>query len=374
MKKTKHRILAILLAAALALAFTACGDKDEAGGTSASAPPASETPTAGANASETAAEDYDWAVDRPLEISLVGDSCELHFFAAEYLGLFEEAGYEVNWILNGPSVDSKAILASGKIDITEGVLDSWLKPIEQGLDIRFTIGLEQGCMGTVVLADSPYQSIADLKGQKIGGMGTVGSGTHNYLYRVILKEGLDPVTDYEWVGLEQAAALQALENKDVEAIVLPDSISYEKVKNGTYRYITRMPLDEVLNDQTCCFLMFSPQFADKYPGATKKITEILYEASVYIQDEQNKKDVIKYAFDEGLIIMGTYEDTIELLEPFRWEPGGQIAEDTFRSAFAAFQASGFIDEGVDVDKFLEKSFINYEEFYETTWEPDNPQG
>ncbi|MDR2354712.1 MAG: ABC transporter substrate-binding protein [Clostridiales Family XIII bacterium] len=359
-KTMMKKFTALLTACALLVSLAACGGNNDSANTTAS----SETETA----AETA--DYDWSVGRPLNVSLVGDSCELHFYAAQYLGLFEEAGYEINWILNGPSVDVKPLLASGKIDVTEGVLDGWLKPVEQGLDIRFTIGLEQGCMGTVVLADSPYQSIADLKGKVIGGMGVVGSSIFAYLYRVILKEGLDPINDFEWIGLDQAAALQALENGNAEAVVLPDSISFAKVRDGTYRYITRMPDDESLRDQTCCFLMFSPQFADEYPGATRKLTEILYKASVFLQDPENKNAVVKYGFDEGLIIMGEYEESLELVEPFRWEPGGQIAEDTFRDAFAAYQETGIIDKGVDVDKFLDKSFINYEEFYETDREDD----
>ncbi|MDR1572416.1 MAG: ABC transporter substrate-binding protein [Clostridiales Family XIII bacterium] len=370
-KRELKRLIALLLVAAMALSLAACGGGSGSGSASET-PAVSETEGGGAaadTAADTTAEaaDYDWSIGRPLNISLVGDSCELHFYAAQYLGLFEEAGYEVNWILNGPSVDVKPLLASGKIDVTEGVLDGWLKPVEQGLDIRFSIGLEQGCMGTVVLADSPYQSIVDLKGKKIGGLGVVGSSIFAYLYRVILKEGLDPINDYEWLGLDTAAVLQALENGEAEAVVLPDSMSFAKVKSGEYRYITRMPDDESLRDQTCCFLMFSPQFAEEFPGATKKLTEILYEASVFVQDPQQKSDVVKYGFDEGLIIMGEYEDTLELVEPFRWEPGGQIAEDTFRDAFAAYQEAGIIDEGVDVEKFLDKAFLNYEEFYETDW-------
>jgi NitT/TauT family transport system substrate-binding protein len=366
--RTSKFIALLLICAMFTASLAACGG-GSGGAESTGTDAAVDTSTEDANA-ETAAADYDWSIGRPLNISLVGDSCELHFYAAEYLGLFEEAGYEVNWILNGPSVDVKPLLASGKIDVTEGVLDGWLKPVEQGLDIRFSIGLEQGCMGTVVLADSPYQDISDLKGKTIGGMGVVGSSIFAYLYRVILKAGLDPIEDYEWIGLDQAAALQALENGDAEAVVLPDSISFAKVKDGTYRYITRMPNDESLREQTCCFLMFSPQFAEEFPGAAKKLTEILYKASVFVQDPEQKNDVVKYGFDNELIIMGTYEDSIELVEPFRWEPGGQIAEYTFRDAFAAYQDAGIIDKGVDVDKFLTKSFLNYEEFYETDWEED----
>jgi NitT/TauT family transport system substrate-binding protein len=386
-KKGNRGIIALALVCVILVSLAACGGNDDGG--AADAPPASETEDAGADAGdadvETAdadaagaettdagvgTEDYDWSIGRPLNISLVGDSCELHFYAAEYLGLFEEAGYDVNWILNGPSVDVMPLVASGKVDVTEGVLDGWLKPVEQGLDIRFTIGLEQGCMGTVVLADSPYQTIEDLKGKVVGGMGVVGSSIFAYLYRVILKKGLDPINDFEWIGLDEAAALQALENGDAEAVVLPDSMSFAKVKDGTYRYITRMPDDESLREQTCCFLIFSPQFAEEFPDATKKLTEILYKASVFVQDPTQKAEVVKYGFDNNLIIMGEYEDTLELVEPFRWEPGGQIAADTFRDAFAAYQDAGIIDKGVDVEKFLEKSFINYEEFYETDWEEE----
>jgi NitT/TauT family transport system substrate-binding protein len=346
--KTK-RIVAILLALTLVIAFAACGKSDA---------PAKDASAADAAADTTAALD----LDRQLNVAIVGDACELHFIAADYLGLFEDAGIDVNWTLTGPGGNTQASIVAGDFDVTDGVLDSWLKPIEQGLDVKLTTALQQGCMSTVVLADSPYQTLADLKGKKIGGMGATGSGTANYLWRLLEKQGLNPLTDFEWLPFDAGAAYLALQSGEIEALAMPDTLIWPNVQSGEVRFISRLASDPELSAQTCCVLAFSPKFTDNYPEATKKVTAILYEASNWLgTDQQNFSDALKYGYDTGLINMGTYEASIGILEPYVWKGGVDLAESTFLSIFEDYQKFGFIDADVDVSKVVDKIFIHYDE-------------
>jgi|GEM_PF-6132128 len=297
----------------------------------------------------------DTSIDRTLNIGIVGDACELHFYAAEMLGLFEKAGYKVNWI---QTMEQQAQIVAGKIDVTDGVLDSWLKAIEQGLDVKITTGLQQGCMGTIVLADSPYNTLSDLKGQKVGSMSPLGGGASAYMWRLMVNQGIDPLNDYEWFPFEMSAALLALEKGEVSAVGLPDTVTWPLVKDGTARYVSRMGSDPELADQTCCVLVFNSDFTGKYPGVTKKLTEILTEAAEYT--ETHKEEVIQYGYDSGLIIMGTAEDSVELTKAYKWTSGYKIAEDTFRSIFADYQRVNIIDKDIDVNKVVDRVFIKYD--------------
>jgi NitT/TauT family transport system substrate-binding protein len=68
----------------------------------------------------------------------------------------------------------KESLALGKIDATQGMLITYLKSIEQGLDVNITAGVHKGCMHVLTAKDSPLSKPEDLKGKRIGvqGIGT----------------------------------------------------------------------------------------------------------------------------------------------------------------------------------------------------------
>jgi hypothetical protein len=107
---------------------------------------------------------------------------------------------------------------------------------------------------------------------------------------------------------------------------------------------------------------FSPKFVDQYPEATEKVTEILYKASEWLgTDQAHFAEALKYGYDTELIILGTYEDSVGILEPYVWKPGTQLAEDTFVSIFNDYQTFGFIDADADVDKVVNKVFIHYDD-------------
>ena len=79
----------------------------------------------------------------------------------------------------------------------------FLKPIEQGLDVKFTGGIHRGCLRVQVANNSNINSIADLKSKRIG---VPGLGTPPFIFaqRTLRDNGidagkhLDGVTD-KWI-------------------------------------------------------------------------------------------------------------------------------------------------------------------------------
>lgn len=331
--KKKSIISALILTLTLLLTLAACGGGE------------SKEETAG-------------GLERTLNIGIVGAACELHFYAAEKLGLYEAAGYDINWLHVGQ--EQTAMIAAGTIDITDGVLDHWLKPIENGLDVKATIALQQGCMATIVLADSPYYTLEDLKGQTLATLNA--SGVGNYLWRLLLLEGYKPLEDFDWTLITGDAAIAALENGEVEAVSGGDVGMWAKVKTGDARFISQMSTDPQLADQTCCLLVFNTKFTEDYPEDTKKLTDILYEASLYLQTEEHVKEIIDYGYENELILSGNPEDAFEVSKTYVWDPGTQIGIDTFSSIFRAYQEFDIITKDADLDKVIDKLFIKYEEY------------
>src|SRR5258705_13961275 len=133
-----------------------------------------------------------------VRIGYVGLSCEAPIFSAVEKGFFKEEGLEVS-LVKCDWKNYKDVLALGGYDITHHLVMYFLKPIEQGLDVKFTGGIHRGCLRVQAPVNGKINSIADLRGKRIGvpGMGTPpfifanrGAGAH----------GIDPSKEITWRG------------------------------------------------------------------------------------------------------------------------------------------------------------------------------
>ena len=85
------------------------------------------------------------AASNKVRVGYIGLTCEAPIFTAVEKGFFKEEGLEVelvkcNWAAY------KDALALGSFDITHHLVMLFLKPIEQGLDVRFLAGIHRGCL------------------------------------------------------------------------------------------------------------------------------------------------------------------------------------------------------------------------------------
>ena len=85
------------------------------------------------------------APSNKVRVGYIGLTCEAPIFIAVEKGFFKEEGLEVelvkcNWAAY------KDALALGSFDITHHLMMLFLKPIEQGLDVRFLAGIHRGCL------------------------------------------------------------------------------------------------------------------------------------------------------------------------------------------------------------------------------------
>src|SRR5437867_3843033 len=131
-----------------------------------------------------------------VRVGYIGLTCEAPIYVAYEKGFFKEEGLEpelvkCNW------ATYKDALAPGSYDITHHLVMYFLKPIEQGLDVRFLAGIHRGCLRVQAGAKTNIHTIQDLKGKRIGvpGMGTPPLGFAN---RVFGTHGIDAGKDITW--------------------------------------------------------------------------------------------------------------------------------------------------------------------------------
>src|SRR3954449_6664218 len=80
-----------------------------------------------------------------VRVGYIGLTCEAPIYAAYEKGFFKEEGLEAELVKCSWSTYKDA-LALGSYDITHHLVMYFLKPIEQGLDVRFLAGIHRGCL------------------------------------------------------------------------------------------------------------------------------------------------------------------------------------------------------------------------------------
>src|SRR5437773_5358654 len=129
------------------------------------------------------------AVANKVRVGYIGLTCEAPIFTAVEKGFFKEEGLEVE-LVKCSWANYKDTLALGGYDITQHLVMYFLKPIEQGLDVKFTGGIHRGCLRVQAAAKSDIHSIKDLRGKRIG---VPGMGTPPFIFatRVLATNGID---------------------------------------------------------------------------------------------------------------------------------------------------------------------------------------
>src|SRR3954462_12106692 len=107
-----------------------------------------------------------------IRVGYIGLTCEAPIFTAVEKGFFKEEGLDVS-LVKCEWASYKDVLTLGGVDITHHLVMYFLKPIEQGLDVKFTGGIHRGCLRVQAGVKSSINSVKDLRGKRIGvpGMG-----------------------------------------------------------------------------------------------------------------------------------------------------------------------------------------------------------
>lgn len=161
MKKLRIAIVVSLISALL-LGITACGNKSATAESQATTVSQSSQASGSQQAESTAPVEL-----KKIRVGYFGNTCEAGVYAAYEKGFFKEEGLDVE-LIKGDANTLKDGLATNKIDVTDGLLNQWLKPIEQGLNVKFTAGIHTGCIQVLVPTDSAIASFKELKGKTIG--------------------------------------------------------------------------------------------------------------------------------------------------------------------------------------------------------------
>src|ERR1700754_2571686 len=168
-----------------------------------------------------------------VRVGYIGITCEAPIYAAYEKGFFKEEGLEPELVKCNWST-YKDVLALGGYDITHHLVMYFLKPIEQGLDVKFTAGIHTGCLRVQAYAKGNIQKVEDLKGKKIG---VPGMGTPPFIFanRVFGVHGIDAGKDITWKVYPAGELGLAIDKGEIDAVADSEPIGSLLIAEGKVR-------------------------------------------------------------------------------------------------------------------------------------------
>jgi len=283
------------------------------------------------------------ASQRVIHIGYSGGLCQAAVAIAQHKGYFAAEGLKTELTR---SEDARDAIAGGKIDTSAGMIAGWLKPITNGIDLRFTVGLHTGCTSAFVLADSDITKFA--KGQTVAISGGIGGVYHNQSYRFIANDGFVP-EDFSWRDFPADQTLLILQSGRADVAVIGDQLAEKWVSEGHLRRIRSLHGDPDFKDESCCVLGIAGPFLKENPVTSEKISRAIYRASLWIDaNDENKAEAAKILL-ENAYISGTEEYAVQLFKLFRFGLPNSVTEKSLYDAVDAYQALGVLDKDLNAD-------------------------
>ena len=285
------------------------------------------------------------AYGRPIRY-FMSDGCTSGPTMADHLGYYEQAGLTAEGVKGSSDVEA---LGTDQVDVATGMMAKMLVPITNGVDITFTGGAHIGCKSLYVLADSAYNTTADLKGQKVSAPNGIGKSDYNIVALLLDADGINYATDVEVVQVSADACVTAMENGEIAAALLSDTFAYSMVKDGKLKCI-RSQLDSDFADRTCCVVAMNGTFVRENPTIAKKVAQAVQKAHSWMRD--NSEEATQVLMDMGWN-GGNYEMNIMINGSLQFGLSDEFTGDTLRDFIERYIRLGLITSMDNVDEVLE---------------------
>ena len=284
------------------------------------------------------------AYGRPIHY-FMSDGCTSGPTMADHLGYYKEAGLTAEGVKGSSDVEA---LGTDQVDVATGMMAKMLVPITNGVDITFVGGAHIGCKSLYVLADSDYNTTADLKGQKISAPNGIGKSDYNITALLLDADGIDYSKDVELVQVSADACVTAMENGEIASALLSDTFAYSMVKDGKLKCI-RSQLDSDFANRTCCVMAMNGTFVKENPTIAKKVAQAVHKAHSWMRD--NPEEATKVLMEMGWN-GGNYEMNIMINNSLQFGLSDEFTGETLKDFIGRYIRLGLITSMDNADELL----------------------
>jgi NitT/TauT family transport system substrate-binding protein len=290
-----------------------------------------------------------------IRVGYVGITCEAPIFSAVENGFFREEGLEVEMV-KCEWANYKDVLALGGFDITHHLVMYFLKPIEQGLDIKFTGGIHRGCLRVQAAVNGKINALADLRGKRIG---VPGMGTPPFIFanRVLGAHGIDPSKEITWRVFPAGELGLALDKGEVDAVADSEPIGSLLIAQGKVKNIADQAQDMPYKDEYCCAVIVNGKFLRANPKAAAAATRALLKGAKWV--EANPAAAARLSVEKKYLASNPELNTVAISH-LRYVPSVSGGEKAVASAAAEMKVAGMLSPTTNVDELTKKAFAHLE--------------
>jgi NitT/TauT family transport system substrate-binding protein len=288
-----------------------------------------------------------------VRVGYIGLTCEAPIFMAVEKGFFKDEGLDVT-LVKCEWANYKDALALGSFDITHHLVMYFLKPIEQGLDVKFLGGIHRGCLRVQTAVNSSIHSVEDLRGKRIG---VPGMGTPPFIFanRVLTAHGIDPGKDISWRVFPAGELGLALAKGDVDAVADSEPIGTLLTADGQVRNVADQATELPYSDEYCCAVLANGKFVAANPKAAAAATRALLRAAKWV--ETNPRAAARLSVEKKYLGSNPELNAVAISH-LRYVPSVSGAEAAVKSAAVAMQKAGMLLPSTDVQALAARAFVH----------------
>ena len=290
---------------------------------------------------------------RHVRIGYIGLTCEAPIYTAYEKGFFKEEGLEPE-LVKCSWATYKDALALGSYDITHHLVMYFLKPIEQGLDVKFLTGIHRGCLRVQAGVKTDIHSIMDLKGKRIG---VPGMGTPPFVFanRVFGTHGIDAGKDITWKVFPAGELGLALDKGDVDAVCDAEPIGSLLLAEGKVRNIADQAADLPYKDEYCCAVVANGKWLTANPRTAAAATRALLKGAKWV--EVNPAAAARLAVEKKYLASTPELNTVAISH-LRYIPSVSGAEEAVQMAAPEMKAAKMLSADTDLVELTKRAFVH----------------
>ena len=290
-----------------------------------------------------------------VRVGYIGITCEAPIFSAVENGFFKEEGLDVELVACEWS-KYKDVLALGGFDITHHLIMYFLKPIEQGLDVKIGAGIHTGCLRVQTGVNSSIQSVKDLRGKRIG---CPGMGTPPFIFanRVLGANGIDAMKEIEWRVFPAGELGLALDKGEIDAIADSEPIGSLLLAEGRVKNIADQAKDAPYKDEYCCAVILNGKFVANNPATAAAATRALLKGAKWVST--NPRAAARLSVEKKYLASNPELNT-KAIGNLNYMPSVSGGEAAVNSAAAEMKVAGMLSPTTDVPALVKKAVVRFD--------------
>ncbi|HZE57479.1 MAG TPA: ABC transporter substrate-binding protein [Chthoniobacterales bacterium] len=288
-----------------------------------------------------------------IRVGYIGLTCEAPIFTAVENGFFKEEGLDVE-LVKCEWANYKDVLALGGYDITHHLVMYFLKPIEQGLDVKFTAGIHKGCLRVQASTKGNIHTVQDLRGKRIG---VPGMGTPPFIFanRVLGANGIDASKDVSWRVFPAGELGLALDKGEVDAVANAEPIGSLLLADGKVRNVADQAADMPYKDEYCCAVIVNGKYLAAHPKESAAATRALLRGAKWV--ETNPAAAARLSVEKKYLASNPELNTVAISH-LRYVPSVSGADNAVKSAAEEMKIAGMLSPTTDVAALAKKAFVH----------------